>query len=69
MGPLKQILGKIGKWPMVEKQWSGEDYAWENAFIYLRSRFGLNYIISMFVDVDSKNTSRRIIYVSFPFNP
>ena len=64
LAPLKQILGKLGKWPMVETKWSGDKYAWENAFIYLRSRFGLNYIISMYVDVDSKNTSRRIIYVS-----
>lgn len=61
--PLKRILAKIGGWPMIQSQWSGEGYSWESAFIYLRSRYGLNYILSMYVDVDSKNTSRRIIYV------
>lgn len=49
---------------MTERIWNGgEDYSWENAFVYLRSRFGLNSLLSMYVDVDSKNTSRRIIYV------
>lgn len=66
LGPMKQILDKIGGWPIVNRQWSENSYVWESAYVYLRSRLGLNYIISMYVDIDSKDTSRRIIYVRKP---
>ena len=62
-GPLKQIINKIGGWPMIEPGWTGDGYNWESAYVYLRSRLGANYLINMYVDIDSKNTSRRIIYV------
>lgn len=64
LGPMMSILNKIGGWPIVTKNWSSAGYNWEAAYTYLRSRLGLNYIISMYVDIDSKDTSRRIIYVS-----
>ena len=64
IGPLKQIINKIGGWPMIEPAWTSDGYNWESAYIYLRSRLGTNYLINMYVDIDSKNTSRRIIYVS-----
>lgn len=64
--PLKQILDKIGGWPLVDRQWSPENYSWASAYTYLRGRLGLNYIINMYVDVDSKKTSRRIIYLDRP---
>lgn len=67
LGPMMSILNKIGGWPIVTRNWSPLGYNWESAYIYLRSRLGLNYIISMYVDIDSKDTSRRIIYVSFRF--
>lgn len=49
---------------MIEPGWTSHGYNWESAYIYLRSRLGTNYLINMYVDIDSKNTSRRIIYVS-----
>lgn len=64
--PLKTILDKIGGWPLVDPKWSSRNYNWMTAFTYLRGRLGLNYIINMYVDVDSKQTSRRIIYLDRP---
>ena len=61
---MKQILDKIGGWPIVTRGWADNGYSWEAAYVYLRSRLGLNYIMSMYVDIDSKDTTRRIIYVS-----
>ncbi|KAI1285214.1 Neprilysin-1 [Halotydeus destructor] len=66
LAPLKQILAKIGGWPMVSRNWSSDNYSWSNVVTYLRSRFGLNYLVSFYVDVDSKDTSRRIIYFDRP---
>lgn len=64
--PLRQLLDKIGGWPLVDPKWSDDDYRWQSAYVYLRSRLGLNFIINMYVDVDSKNTTRRIIYLDRP---
>ena len=64
--PLKQVLEKIGGWPLVDKTWSEVNYDWVSAYIFLRSRLGLNYIFNMYVDIDSKNTSKRVIYLDRP---
>ena len=64
--PLKGILDKIGGWPLVDQKWSFRNYNWMTAYTYLRGRLGLNYMINMYIDVDSKQTSRRIIYLDRP---
>ena len=64
--PLKQILDRIGGWPLVDRKWSQDKYSWSSVYSYLRGKLGLNYIINMYVDVDSKKTSRRIIYFDRP---
>lgn len=64
--PLKRLLNKIGGWPIIDKNWQEDSYNWIPAYVFLRSRLGLNYIINMYVDIDSKNTSQRVIYLDRP---
>lgn len=58
------LLKKIGGWPMITRNWSDENYDWENIYIYLRSQLNVKYLIDMYVDTDTIEKTKRVIYVS-----
>ncbi|RWS23715.1 hypothetical protein B4U80_05168, partial [Leptotrombidium deliense] len=64
--PLLDLVNKVGGWPMIQKSWSPSNYSWQNAYYYLRSRLGSNYIIEVTVDVNSKDTTTKAIHIDSP---
>lgn len=58
-------LNKIG-WPVVEgKNWQENVWSWQKIQLDLETRgFGSNYIFDCSVEVDMKNSSRKVIYVN-----
>ena len=63
--PLLQLLERAGGWPVITADWDGSAYDWERAYIFLRSELNVKYLIDMYVDTDTIDKSRRVIYVSF----
>jgi membrane metallo-endopeptidase-like protein 1 len=62
--PLLQLLNKAGGWPVISKKWDEDTYDWERAYILLRSELNVKYLIDMYVDTDTIDKKRRVIYVS-----
>lgn len=67
VGPLLDLLKKIGGWPMITKNWSDENYDWENVYVYLRSQLNVKYLIDLYVDTDTIEKTKRVIYVGLRF--
>lgn len=64
--PLVDIFELFGGWPVVKRgKWIDDKFSWIEALKNLR-RLGFNTaaIFDVFVDTDSKNSSKRILYVS-----
>ncbi|RWS07493.1 neprilysin-11-like isoform X2 [Dinothrombium tinctorium] len=64
--PLWDMLQRIGGWPMVQRNWTAENYSWHNTYYYLRSRFGSNYILEITIDVNSKDTTSKALHIDSP---
>ena len=67
--PLKKILKKLGGWPVLEGDtWIDENFDWINTSSQFHNAgYSSNYVISFNINMDMKNTSRRIIYVRIYF--
>lgn len=65
--PLLQLLNRAGGWPVITKEWDEESYDWERTYIFLRSELNVKYLIDMYVDTDTIDKKRRVIYVSADF--
>lgn len=63
--PVKELLGRLGGWPVVSKHWDEFSWTWQDAITKLR-QFGFlsNYLFDLSVVTDLKNSTKRIISVS-----
>ena len=54
----------MGGWPVLQPDWNDSDFDWFKSYINLR-RIGLTdtILVSIFVDIDDKNSSKRDLYV------
>jgi hypothetical protein len=63
--PLLDLLNRLGGWPVLKpEEWIESDFNWFETYINLR-KIGLvdNILISIFVDSDDRNSSKRSLYV------
>ncbi|CAG2167395.1 unnamed protein product, partial [Oppiella nova] len=66
--PLLDLMDKFGGWPVLESsQWNESNFNWFESYIKLR-QIGVvdNMLISIFVDIDDKNSSKRVLYLDQP---
>jgi predicted metalloendopeptidase len=63
--PMQNHLDYMGGWPVVEgKRWQSHIYSWQRVNLELEKRgFGSNYLYDVSVEMDMKNSTRKIIYV------
>lgn len=61
--PLKDILAKIGGWPVVNESWNGSNWSLERSMGFIRGNFDAPELFMMMVATDDKNSSVRIIQV------
>ena len=62
---MKNILKKLGGWPvLLGDSWSEKTFDWSNMSKFMKMGFSINYFISMDIETDSKDNSKRIISVS-----
>jgi neprilysin len=64
--PIKQVIESMGGWPILEgKNWQDNCWFWQKILLQLELMgFGSDQIFSMSIDVDMKNSTRRMIYVN-----
>lgn len=69
--PLVKIMNELGGWPVVKgDHWDTKhEWSWPSAVGQFR-KLGLNvdYMLEFTVDTDERNSTSRIIYVSFEFH-
>lgn len=63
---MKIRLDALGGWPVVEgKNWRENIWAWQRVLLELEMKgFGSNHLFDSSIEVDMKNSSRRLIYVN-----
>lgn len=61
--PLVKLLSEQGGWPMIEEAWDPDSFNLSTALINLRS-LNVYPLVTVFVNLDVFNTSRRLIFVS-----
>lgn len=59
------IFDRFGGWPVIKgDDWTEELWTWQKAVYDCRlNGYSVDYIVSLYVEADFKNSSRRIIYV------
>jgi neprilysin len=64
--PMKNVIESLGGWPMIEgKNWASNSWFWQKITLKLELLgFSTNQVFAVSIDVDMKNSSRRILYVS-----
>ena len=67
MKPIQSIIESLGGWPVVEgKNWADNVWFWQKILLKLELLgFGARQIYASSIDVDMKNSSRKVLYVSF----
>ncbi|KAG7208972.1 hypothetical protein KM043_015141 [Ampulex compressa] len=62
---LESIIEESGGWPMIlsEKEWASRAVTWLDSFIYYNQLIGAASLLNLYVDVDNKNSSRRILII------
>lgn len=64
---MKKVIESLGGWPVVEgKNWADNVWFWQKILLKLELLgFNSNQIFAVSIDIDMKNSSKRLIYVSF----
>lgn len=59
------VLERLGGWPVVTLDWDPESFDWKEA-VYRNREIGysVDHFLSFDIDVDPKNSTRRMITVS-----
>ncbi|KAL7291511.1 hypothetical protein TKK_0014771 [Trichogramma kaykai] len=62
--PLMKVLRILGGWPVLLDDWNAEDHDWKE-YVYQNQNLGysVNYFLTMELDVDPKNNTRRLIAI------
>ena len=68
--PLTDIQEKLGGWPVIKGDaWNESKWSWQQSIRDLNKRgYSTDYIFTFSVELDLKNTTKRIISVSWPAN-
>lgn len=62
-----EILAKYGGWPVVKgDDWNSDDWNWLEASQRISRDALPDLIVSLSIDYDLRNTSKRILNVSIP---
>lgn len=63
---MKRVIESLGGWPLVEgKNWAENVWFWQKILLDLELiGFNSNQIFSVSIDVDMKNSTKRMLYVS-----
>jgi len=61
------MFDTMGGWPVVESEsWNDHLWSWQMVIQHFEVLgFSMNHVYDISIDVDMKNSSRRIIYVRF----
>ena len=64
---MKKVIESLGGWPVVEgKNWAEHLWSWQMIVLKLElAGFNSNQIFSLSIDIDMKNSSKRLLYVSW----
>lgn len=55
----------LGGWPLLDKKWNENKFDWKELVYKLRKRAsGVSYFVSLYIGIDDKNSTRRLIHVS-----
>ncbi|EFA04401.2 neprilysin-2 [Tribolium castaneum] len=67
---MKREFRDLGGWPVIEPNWNEKTFDWKNLLFRLK-RIGWRrtFFLSMFIDTDLKNSSKRIFTISQPCMP
>lgn len=66
--PIKQIAEKLGGWPVIVGDSWDSDNTWtwqETTKKFRRLGFSMDYVVDFSIGVDLKNSTKRIIDVSY----
>ena len=62
--PLRRVVALLGGWPVVDKNWKGDNFVIEEVLGLVRANFTSNTILFCSVAADDKNSSSNIIQVT-----
>lgn len=67
LGPMQEILAKLGGWPVLEgDKWKEENFDWkQSVYKFRKVGYSVDYFMDFSVSIDFKNSTKRIIDVSF----
>ena len=61
--PLREVLVKLGRWPVIDDRWSESSYNLEDILGTMRGTYNAPILIDSWVGADDKNSSVNIIQV------
>lgn len=65
--PVLSALNRMGGWPVVSSTWNTNTWTWDGSAALARQNgYSVSNFLSFSVSTDNKNSTRRIIRVSFP---
>ncbi|XP_018018514.1 endothelin-converting enzyme 1 [Hyalella azteca] len=67
--PLLYELGKAGGFPLINSSWSPDSFDWLDSVILTRVLYAADYILSIGVSYDSKNSSNNVIHLGEGYLP
>lgn len=62
--PLLDLLERVGRLPMIESNWDNPHFDVMSSLARMRRTLANQYLVSVTVEPDSRNTSNNVIYVS-----
>lgn len=62
--PTKEVLKKLGGWPVLEDDFDEENFDWkETVYKFRKEGFSVDYIFDFSINIDLKNSTFRVIDV------
>ena len=62
--PLKDLLERFGSWAILDSEWDESSWDFVSQMVELQRNLTLSTFISLFVDLDLKNSSQNVLVVS-----
>ena len=63
MTPLVNLLQELGNWPIATTYWNEKNFQWQKLISEIGRKLAVNTVLTVYVHVDKKDTSRNIIMV------
>ena len=61
--PLRSLLESLGRWPVIDDQWSEDDIVLEDILGDMRGKYNAPILIDVWIGPDDKNSSINILQV------